>query len=347
MTGTPENRPSWAANPRSGAAGDHVDSHDPGAGLADPQPADRRSSRHTRPGPLRIGLTGGTGSGKSTLARTWHELGAHLIDADQLAREVVEPGTTGLAQIVAEFGSGILDEHGGLRRADLAAIVFADPGRLRALEAITDPLIRARFDERLAEAGAAHVVVHDMPLIVERATQATYHLVVVVDAPEQVRVERLRGRGMSPEDATRRIAAQASAEQRRAAADVWVDNSGSSADLDAVARRLWVDRLVPFAENLATGSGTAPVLTDTADPTWPAQADRLAARITSWTGQQVSGAHWPNGDDLPGPDLLTFTIAAAPGVAERLPAAGFAVDETTPGRYASADPGRPAHVLMS
>lgn len=194
---------------------------------------------------LRVGLTGGAGAGKSTVAARLRELGAVVIDADALARGVLEPGSDGLRQVVAAFGEQVLRPDGSLDRAALAAVVFADPERRRELEAITHPRIAARTSERLAAAPADAVVVHDVPLLVEKALAPAYDLVVVVDAPVERRVERLVGRGLAEADARARIAAQATRAEREAVADVWLDNDGSVADLVAAVDVLWRERLAP------------------------------------------------------------------------------------------------------
>lgn len=193
---------------------------------------------------LRIGLTGGIGAGKSTVARELERLGAVVIDADALAREVVAPQTPGLAAVVEEFGDTVLTAEGHLDRAALGRVVFGDRGARRRLEEITHPLIAAETARRLAELPPETVVVHDVPLIVENGLAANYDLVVVVGADEDVRLERLaKDRGMTREDAQARIRAQATDEQRRAAADVWLDNSGTPEELLAQVRRLWDERL--------------------------------------------------------------------------------------------------------
>ena len=197
---------------------------------------------------LRIGLTGGIGAGKSTVARELERLGAVVIDADALAREVVAPGTEGLAAVVAEFGEGVVVD-GALDRPALGRIVFADPDARARLEAITHPLIGVETARRLAGLPQDSVVVHDVPLIVENGLADNYDLVVVVGADEDVRLERLvRDRGMRPEDARARIRAQATDAQRRAVADVWLDNSGTEEELLAQVRRLWDDRLAATSE---------------------------------------------------------------------------------------------------
>lgn len=196
---------------------------------------------------LRVGLTGGAGAGKSTVAARLRELGAVVIDADLLAREVLEPGTEGLRQVCETFGPEVLRDDGTLDRGALAAVVFADPVRRQQLEAITHPKIAARTAELLAEAAPDAVVVHDVPLLVEKGMASAYDLVVVVDAPVEQRVRRLVGRGLTEADARARITAQATTRERRAVADVWLDNEGSADDLRAAVDRLWAQRLAPPA----------------------------------------------------------------------------------------------------
>jgi len=198
---------------------------------------------------LRIGLTGGIGAGKSTVARELERLGAVVIDADALAREVVAPGTAGLAAVVEEFGEEVLAPDGTLDRAALGRIVFADPAARARLEEITHPLIGAETARRLAELPDDAVVVHDVPLIVEKGLAGNYDIVVVVGADEDVRLERLvRDRGMAREDALSRIRAQATDAERRAAADEWLDNSGTPEELLTQVRALWEGRLAPAAQ---------------------------------------------------------------------------------------------------
>ncbi|MBD8061288.1 dephospho-CoA kinase [Oceanitalea stevensii] len=197
---------------------------------------------------LRLGLTGGIGAGKSTVARELERLGAVVVDADAIAREVVATGTTGLAAVVAEFGEEVLTADGALDRAALGRVVFADPAARARLEEITHPLIAAETARRVVDLPPGAVVVHDVPLIVERGLADRYDLVAVVGADEDVRLERLvRDRGMSREDALARIGAQATDAERRAVADVWLDNSGSPEELLAQVRRLWEERLLPEA----------------------------------------------------------------------------------------------------
>ena len=193
---------------------------------------------------MRIGLTGGIGSGKSTAARRFAELGALVVDADAIAREVVEPGTPGLAAVVAEFGERVLDADGRLDRPRLGELVFADEAARARLNAIVHPLVRARVAEILGAAPAGTVTVQDVPLLVETGQAGSFDLVVVVEAPADVRVDRLvRDRGLPADQARARIAAQATDEQRRAAADVVLANDGTPEDLRAQVDRLWADRV--------------------------------------------------------------------------------------------------------
>jgi len=181
---------------------------------------------------VRVGLTGGVASGKSTVSALLRDLGAIVVDADALAREVVEPGTPGLAAVVEAFGPEVLADDGSLDRARLGAIVFAEPARRAELEGIIHPLVRARAAQIEAGEEPGVVVVQDIPLLVETGQAGTFDVVIVVDAPEEVQVERaVRDRGWTPEEARSRIAAQASREQRRAAATYVVDNSGTTEDL--------------------------------------------------------------------------------------------------------------------
>ena len=190
-----------------------------------------------------IALTGGIGSGKSTVAALLRAHGAVVVDADAIAREVVEPGRPALAEIVEAFGPGVLAEDGSLDRQALGRIVFADPRQREALEAITHPRIAARSAELIAAAPSGSVVVYDMPLLVEQGGEGlrSWDAVVVVDAPDDTRLARLVGRGMSAEDARARMAAQASREARLAVADYVVDNSGSVEDLAGQVDRLWAE----------------------------------------------------------------------------------------------------------
>ena len=188
---------------------------------------------------MRVGLTGGVASGKSTVSAILAELGAVVIDADQLAREVVAPGTEGLAEVVAAFGEDVLTAEGELDRPAMGAIVFADPEKRRVLESIIHPRVRARAAEIEAAAPPGAVVVHDIPLLAETGQGNGFDAVVVVDVPAEVQVERMTGiRGMTREDAQARIGAQATREQRRAIATYVIENTGSLEDLRTEVERV-------------------------------------------------------------------------------------------------------------
>ena len=189
---------------------------------------------------LKVGLTGGIGAGKSEVSRLLVSYGAVLIDADRIAREVVEPGTPGLDAVVEAFGPGILTPDGTLDRPALGAIVFADPERLAALNAIVHPLVGARSAELERAAGPDAVVVHDVPLLTENGLAPLYDLVVVVDATPGTQLDRLVTlRGMTESDARARMAAQATREERKAVADLVVDNDGPLEALEPQVRTLW------------------------------------------------------------------------------------------------------------
>ncbi|MFD7713593.1 dephospho-CoA kinase [Streptomyces sp. NPDC059785] len=185
---------------------------------------------------LKVGLTGGIGAGKSEVSRLLVEHGAVLVDADRIAREVVEPGTEGLAAVVDAFGEEVLTADGALDRPRLGSIVFADPERLAVLNSIVHPLVGARSRELETAAADDAVVVHDVPLLTENGLAPLYDLVIVVDAPPETQLDRLvRLRGMTEEDARARMAAQATREQRLEIADIVIDND---VPLDALERRV-------------------------------------------------------------------------------------------------------------
>ncbi len=187
-----------------------------------------------------IGLTGGIGSGKSAVAKRLAALGAVIIDSDRLAREVVEPGTPGLARVVETFGPEVLGADGALDRAALARRVFNDAEARKALEQIIHPLVRERSAAIIAATEEGAVLINDVPLLVEAGMAPAFDKVIVVLADEATRVDRLvRLRGMSEDDARARIAAQATDEQRRAVADVVIVNDGTPEDLDAAVDAAW------------------------------------------------------------------------------------------------------------
>lgn len=284
---------------------------------------------------LKIGLTGGIASGKSVVAARLKERGAVLVDADALAREVVEPGTEGLERIVSEFGPAMLDDDGRLNRPRLGEAVFGNPDRLSALNAIVHPLVRARAAAITAAAGQDAVVVQDIPLLVEIGQGAAFHLVVVVDAPDDVRVQRMLDlRGMTAEAARSRMASQATRRDRLAAADVVLDNSSTVQHLLDQVDRLWDARLVPFAHNVAAGTRAprrgGPVL----EPhrlEWALQAARIAARLVAAAPELILAVDHVGSTAVPGlsaKDVIDLQVSvqdleAAEKLAPFLAAAGF------------------------
>jgi dephospho-CoA kinase len=318
---------------------------------------------------LRVGLTGGIGSGKSTVAAELASLGATVVDADTFAREVVEPGTPALAAIAERFGPGVLGPDGALDRPALGRLVFGDRDALGDLEAVTHPAIWRRTAELVAAAPPDAVVVHDMPLLVEKAMAGEYHLVVVVGASEEVRLRRLVDqRGMTEQDARARIAAQADDAARRAAADVWLANEGPVDALRMAVRRLWHTRIEPFEDHLRHGVRsrlTSPVLSSP-DPTWPAQASRLLARIRHGVGDLAATLDHVGSTAVPGvlaKDVIDLQVgvrslddADSPAFVDGMRAMGFPRVEGNrdddgrdgtvwPKRFhGSCDPARVAHV---
>ncbi|MFI6372700.1 dephospho-CoA kinase [Streptomyces sp. NPDC050546] len=191
---------------------------------------------------LKVGLTGGIGAGKSEVSRLLVACGAVLIDADRIAREVVAPGTPGLAAVVEAFGEQVLAPDGGLDRPKLGSIVFADPERLAALNSIVHPLVGARSRELEEAAAEDAVVVHDVPLLTENGLAPLYDLVIVVDATPETQLDRLvRLRGMTEDDARARMAAQATREQRREIADIVVDNGVPLEELERRVKDVWAE----------------------------------------------------------------------------------------------------------
>ncbi len=195
---------------------------------------------------LRVGLTGGIGSGKSEVSRRLAARGAVILDADVASREVVAPGTPGLARVAEAFGAEVIGPDGALNRERLGAIVFADPAQRERLNAIVHPLVRNWM--RAGEQAAADsgrdglVVVHDVPLLAEGGRRGDFDLVVVVDVPAELQLDRLTGhRGMAADQARARMAAQATRQQRLAVADIVIDNSGSLADLDRRVDEVWAE----------------------------------------------------------------------------------------------------------
>ncbi len=335
---------------------------------------------------LRIGLTGGIGAGKSALSATFSQCGGIIVDGDVLAREVVQPGTEGLASLVDAFGDDILLPDGTLDRPALAAKAFRDDEARGVLNGIVHPLVarrRAEIIAAVAEAPGDTVVVEDIPLLVESGMAPLFPLVVVVHADVEVRVRRLvEQRGMSEEDARARIAAQADDEQRRAVADVWLDNSSTHEDLVERAHDVWNNRILPFAHNLTQRQVVrAPARLVPADPTWPDQARRIVNRLKTACGHKASrvdhigSTALPEFPDFQAKDVIDIqvsveSLAVADELAGPLLSAGYPRIEritgdaaksdarSTVSRYdhtddpalwhkrihASADPGRPTNV---
>ena len=191
---------------------------------------------------LRVGLTGGIASGKTAVSNALGERGAVVIDADVLARQVVEPGTPGLAAVVERFGTDVLAHDGRLNREALGRLVFADPGARRDLEAIVHPAVRARAAAIEADAASDSVVVHVIPLLVETGQQDDYDVLVVVDVEPDRQLQRLRQRnGLDTEAANARISAQATRAARLAVADIVLGNDTDLAGLLDQVDRLWRD----------------------------------------------------------------------------------------------------------
>jgi dephospho-CoA kinase len=319
---------------------------------------------------LRIGLSGGIGAGKSTVSATFSELGGIVVDGDVIAREVVEPGTDGLAQLVEAFGEDILQADGRLDRPALAAVAFSDDDKRATLNGIVHPLVGKRRAELIEAAPADAVIVEDIPLLVESQMAPMFPLVIIVHADEDVRVARLiEHRGFSEADARARIRAQATEEQRRAVADVWLDNSGSADDLVDRARALWRERILPFAHNVQQRrpAVVTPVVVPY-DPSWPDQARRAVARLATACGHRAQRVDHIGSTAVPGfaaKDVIDVqvtvdSLATADELAEALLVAGYPRVETniddTPHTdeqvvwqkrfHASADPGRPTHVHL-
>ena len=319
---------------------------------------------------LRIGLTGGIGAGKSTVSTAFEEYGGVIVDGDVIAREVVEPGTEGLAALVDAFGPAILLPDGALDRPKLASIAFSDEASRRTLNGIVHPLVARRRSELIAAAGDDAIIVEDIPLLVESQMAALFPLVVIVHAEEDVRIARLiEHRGMTEADARARIAAQATVEQRRVVADVWLENSGTPGELVGQAHELWHRRIRPFADNLrhrrAAVGAQQPV---PADPTWAQQAARVVARVTTACGHRALRVDHVGPTAVPGlaaPDTIDVQVtvadpAVADDLAEFLLAAGYPrLEQVTHDvccldgddasswqkrLHASADPGRPTQV---
>lgn len=304
---------------------------------------------------LRIGLTGGIAAGKSAVARRLAELGGVLVDADVLAREVVLPGTEGLAEIASTFGRSVLLPDGSLDRPALGRLVFDDSGARERLNAIIHPRVRLRAAGMIDAADADAIIVEDIPLLVETGQAARFHLVLVVDAPDDVRIERLvHQRGMQRHDAQQRLAAQAGRQERLREADAVVVNDRTLEDLLRAVEVLWHRRIVPFRDNLRAGTPAPPRSGDTPVPGVSGTVGlsrRVRAKLVETLPEGVEvvevAAAGSNGDTVP----ATFRVSPEPGTVSRIvdavAAAGFppmssnGTDAGEDGRFRhrSADPG--------
>ena len=313
------------------------------------------------------------------MSATFSELGGIVVDGDLIAREVVEPGTEGLARLVEAFGEQILQPDGSLNRPALAAIAFSDDHARTTLNGIVHPLVGQRRSELIAGADPDAVIVEDIPLLVESQMASMFPLVIIVNADEDLRVRRLiEYRNFSEEDARARIAAQATEEQRRAVAEVWLDNSGTAEDLVEMSRRLWRERIEPFADNLKAGrpAQARPEVVP-ADPFWQAQGRRIVTRLRTACGHRARRVDHIGATAIvgvPARDVIDVQVTVesldvADELAESLLAAGYVktattddaghadarstvtefdhTDDRSPWRkrlYCSADPGRPTNV---
>lgn len=321
---------------------------------------------------FQIGLTGAIAAGKSTVAAMFARLGCKIIDADEIAREVVQPGASALEQIVARFGSQIINASGNLDRGGLGRIVFNDSRALQDLNQIVHPAVARRTAELVAELNPGDVVVHDVPLIAENQLENRYHLVVVAQAPEPVRLKRLVDRrGMSPADALARIRAQASDTDRARIADYIVDTSGSIETTRASLTHLFEGRIRTFAQNINQGrpaprQGIRLLPGPGAPRTWSVQAQQIAARIEFALQSRCTGSRVDLQIDhvgstaIPGmwgQDIIDLQLVLPPGadiagVQERLRAAGYphqpqaSIGSSGIYLHQSADPGRAVNLYV-
>ena len=300
---------------------------------------------------ITVAVTGGIGAGKSTASAALRDRGAVLIDSDQLAREVVAPGSPGIAAIAESFGPAMIGRDGALDRAALAAVVFADSSARSTLEGITHPLVRARFAELQRTAPPDAVVVNDIPLLTTIAVAAGFHLLVGVQADAEVRVQRLIRRGLAEPDARARMAAQLTDEQRAELCDVVLTNNGGPTDLGAAVDALWEQRLLPFEENTRTGRRAPRGGPELVDPreSWAVDGRRLAARVSAAAGgarvDHVGSTSIPG---MPAKDVIDLQLtvpdlASVDEMSEPLRLAGFpelaGFDRDTP-HPADDDPAR-------
>lgn len=310
---------------------------------------------------LRIGLTGGIGAGKSTVSAMLVEHGAVLVDADRIAREVVEPGQPLLEKLAEAFGPQVLHSDGSLDRPALAAAAFVDSEHTARLNGLMHPAIRDRTAEHFAMYADAEIVVHDVPLLVENDMTPAYHLNLLVDVPAEVRLQRLMdSRGMDRDDAAARISRQADDDTRRAACDVIIDNSGPVEETKAAVARLIESRIRPFSANLASGQRAPKAALELVDPAhadWIGDAQRAIRKLRHGTGEEFAIEHIGSTSvpGLPAKDvidlqLLVPDLTAARELAPRLAELGYPGaemsdhlgEESTEGKWfhANTDPGR-------
>jgi dephospho-CoA kinase len=316
---------------------------------------------------IRIGLTGGIGAGKSTVSAAFNDCGGIIVDGDVISREVVEPGTEGLAALVDAFGEDILLPDGALNRPALAAKAFVDDEQRQKLNGIVHPLVARRREQIIAAVSEDAVVVEDIPLLVETGMAPMFPLVIVVHADEETRVARLIKRGMNEADARARIAAQASEQQRRAIADVLLDNSGSQGELVERARAVWNQRVLPLAHNIRTRetARVSPVLVPY-DPAWADDAGRIIKRLQLACGAKALRVDHIGSTAVPGMDandvidiqVTVESLDIADELVDALTDVGYprieritsdVPHDNDPSRWrkrihGAADPGRPANV---
>ncbi|OIQ74295.1 dephospho-CoA kinase [mine drainage metagenome] len=289
---------------------------------------------------LLIALTGGIGSGKSTAAAVMGKHGAEVIEADQLARDVLAPGTAGLSAVRARFGDEVLNADGSLNRQTLAAMIFSDSDLRTALEQIVHPLVERAFHHIVDQLPKDSVVVYEIPLLAEVGRAEEFQLVIAIEAPLSVRIERLAKRGFTREQAMARISEQASNAERRAIADIVLTNSGDEASFVEALESTWNLRLKPFAANLAAGKPAEPewMYGDLLPNLLPLQ-DQIF-RIANRVGNAIDG-------DVSVCSMTELRFASgASDVAPKLFHLGFI--ETEPGHsFTSADPGRPLRLVVS
>lgn len=301
-----------------------------------------------------VGLTGGIGAGKSAVAKRLAERGAVVIDADQLAREVVAVGTPGLAAVATQFGSAMLRADGSLDRHRLGERVFADEQERERLNAIVHPLVRERTRELLSQAPVGSVVVHDVPLLLENEMAADYHLVCAVLAGEQHRIQRLRTRNMSAKQVKARMSHQVSDDHRRAIADVVIDNDSSLEQTWTQVDELWQHRLSPFRENLtACKPARLPSSLQPYDSQWPQRYARNSIRLKAALSPWLICTEHVGATSVPGSlahDVIDTRVWVRDDgeVSESLAERGWFPIGTAwrVPRFATADPGSPAQLFV-